>query len=61
MDEGKDQVRRIKDYLDIVDVIGSYIELSKRGTRYVALCPFHAEKAPLSSAKDWQISATSAI
>lgn len=46
MDEGKDQVRRIKDLLDIVDVIGSYIELSKRGTRYVALCPFHAEKAP---------------
>ncbi len=46
MDEGRDQVRRIKDLLDIVDVIGSYIELSKRGTRYVALCPFHAEKAP---------------
>jgi len=46
MDEGRDQVRRIKDLLDIVDVIGSYIELSKRGNRYVALCPFHAEKAP---------------
>ena len=46
MNEGQDLVRRIKDLLDIVDVVGSYIELKKRGARHVALCPFHAEKAP---------------
>jgi DNA primase len=46
MNQDRDLVRRIKDQLDIVDVLGSYIELKKQGTRYVALCPFHAEKAP---------------
>jgi len=44
--DGDDLARRIKDSLNIVDVIGSYIELSKRGSRYLALCPFHAEKTP---------------
>lgn len=46
MDERQDLVRRIKDLVDIVDVVGSYVELSKRGTRYLGLCPFHAENDP---------------
>jgi len=29
---------------NIVDVIGSYIPLKKRGQNYIALCPFHKEK-----------------
>jgi DNA primase len=41
-----DLVRKIKDSLDIVDLIGSYIELKQRGANYLALCPFHAEKTP---------------
>ncbi|MBU0754144.1 MAG: DNA primase, partial [Planctomycetes bacterium] len=41
-----DVVRRIKDTLDIVDIIGSYVELNQRGANYLALCPFHAEKTP---------------
>ena len=32
--------------LDIVDVINDYIPLTKKGSRYVALCPFHVEKTP---------------
>jgi len=32
--------------VDIVEVIGSYIELKKAGSNYKALCPFHAEKTP---------------
>ena len=32
--------------IDIVSIIGSYIELKKRGTNYSALCPFHDEKTP---------------
>jgi putative DNA primase/helicase len=39
-------VEEIKDKVDIVDVIGSYINLKKQGSEYVALCPFHDEKTP---------------
>jgi len=31
---------------DIVSVIGSEITLTKKGSRYYALCPYHSEKTP---------------
>ena len=31
---------------DIVEVIGSYIEVKRSGPRYKALCPFHSDKTP---------------
>ena len=31
---------------DIVDVISRYTSLTKRGSGYVGLCPFHNEKTP---------------
>jgi len=39
-------IQEIKDKLDIVDVISSYIKLEKTGANYRALCPFHADKKP---------------
>ena len=31
---------------DIVDVIGSYVQLKKQSSDYICLCPFHREKSP---------------
>ncbi|MBK1791643.1 DNA primase [Persicirhabdus sediminis] len=31
---------------DIADLIGSYIEVKRNGSAYVALCPFHSERTP---------------
>jgi len=39
-------IEEIRERTDIVEVIGSYIELQKSGRNFKALCPFHREKTP---------------
>jgi DNA primase len=39
-------IRDIKDRLDIVVVLGRYMELKRAGRTYKGLCPFHGENAP---------------
>lgn len=41
-----DDVRRVKDRLDILDVIGDKVRLNRAGRNFVGLCPFHGEKTP---------------
>ncbi len=39
-------IQEIKDRLDVVTVIGRYVQLKKSGSSYKGLCPFHSEKTP---------------
>ncbi|MDI6765652.1 MAG: DNA primase [Bacteroidota bacterium] len=41
-----EKIEEIRNATDIVDLIGSFIPLKKRGKNYVGLCPFHTEKTP---------------
>ncbi|KKT42268.1 DNA primase [Candidatus Giovannonibacteria bacterium RIFCSPHIGHO2_02_43_13] len=40
------QVEDIKTKIDIIDLVGSYIRLTKAGSNFKARCPFHNEKTP---------------
>lgn len=49
-------IEQLKQSVDIVDYIGSILELKKKGSNFVTCCPFHGESTPsLSVSKSKQI------
>lgn len=42
----KTSIENLKQRLDIVEVIGSYLELKKNGANYKCVCPFHNDTSP---------------
>ncbi|MEJ7625960.1 MAG: DNA primase [Ferruginibacter sp.] len=39
-------IQQILSRIDIIEIIGAFVKLKKRGTNYLGLCPFHNEKSP---------------
>ena len=39
-------IQQILSRIDIIDIVGAFVKLKKRGTNYLGLCPFHNEKSP---------------
>ena len=42
----EETVERIRQSADILEVISDFVSLKKRGSNYIACCPFHNEKTP---------------
>lgn len=49
-------VQEVIERADIVEIVGQFVRLKKRGTNYIANCPFHNEKSP-----SFSVSATKGI
>ncbi|MBE6039195.1 MAG: DNA primase [Anaerofustis stercorihominis] len=42
----EDFIRKVTDNTDIVEIISEHTSLTKKGSRYFGVCPFHIEKTP---------------
>ncbi|HSR39412.1 MAG TPA: DNA primase, partial [Phnomibacter sp.] len=42
----QETVNRITNSINILEVVGDFVQLKRRGANYLGLCPFHGEKTP---------------
>ncbi len=42
----QESLHKLKDKIDLVELLSSYLPLKKNGAHYKGLCPFHNEKSP---------------
>ena len=42
----KETIQQIQSRIDIIEIVGSFVKLKRRGANYLGLCPFHNEKSP---------------
>ena len=45
-------LQKVKDSVNILEVIGEHVVLRKSGANYVGLCPFHSERSPSFSVSE---------
>eukprot|EP01034_Spumella_vulgaris_P034546 gene34546-42609_t len=39
-------IQELLSRVDVVDIVGKYVQLKKGGANFMGLCPFHGEKSP---------------
>ncbi|MCB0782072.1 MAG: DNA primase, partial [Flavobacteriales bacterium] len=39
-------IQLVKDAARVEEVVGEFVDLKRKGPRFLALCPFHNEKTP---------------
>jgi DNA primase len=42
----QETIQQILSRIDIIEIVGGFVKLKKRGANYLGLCPFHNEKTP---------------
>lgn len=42
----QNSIQQILSRIDIIDTVGGFVKLKKRGANYLGLCPFHNERTP---------------
>ena len=48
----RESIEEIKEKARLIEVAADYLELKVQSNRYMALCPFHAEKTPSFHIRD---------
>ena len=42
----QNSIQQIQSRIDIIEIVGTFVKLKKRGANYLGNCPFHNEKSP---------------